>query len=70
VIKLINIRGFEKVLELIEEEIENIEKLKQDLSLNSVFYLDKLDKFDIEDSLIYLEKLKKFLEKEKLELSK
>ncbi|HIQ51305.1 MAG TPA: hypothetical protein EYH54_05025 [Nautiliaceae bacterium] len=67
-IKLINIKDFEKVLELIENEIELTEKLKEDLNLNSVFYLDKLDKFDLKEAIIQLNHIDLFFEKEKIEL--
>jgi hypothetical protein len=68
VIKLINVKDFEELLNCIEKEVELVENLKKDLSLNTIFYLDKFDRFDLKESILLLENLENFFKKEKMEI--
>ncbi len=57
--KLIKMSDFEKVLDEIEESIKDINKVKELLNKDEVFYLDKLNKIQFHELVKLVHKLEK-----------
>ena len=55
--KLIKMSDFEKVLDEIEESIKDINKVKELLNKDEVFYLDKLNKMQFHELIKLLDNL-------------
>ena len=57
--KLIKMSDFEKVLDEIEESIKDINKVKELLNKDEVFYLDKLNKIQFQELVKLMNELEK-----------
>jgi hypothetical protein len=62
VIKLIKYSDFEEILDEIEEEVKNINELKENIVSNDYFYLNDLNKLEIKETANLFDELIKIFE--------
>ncbi|MEO2154692.1 MAG: hypothetical protein ABGW69_02685 [Nanoarchaeota archaeon] len=61
-IKLIKYSDFEEILDEIEEEVKNINELKENIVSNDYFYLNDLNKLEIKETVNLFDELIKIFE--------